>query len=261
MEEQLWMAAECGRVKEVKRILRHNPDVDINWGWSQRVRYTPLHQACNGGHDKIVALLLAHPRIDVNRRSDSGETPLYWACFWGKLSCVQLMLRDPRVDPNAANVDGHTPLWQAVYGGFPDVIKWWIASGREMDLRELRTLQDDHFDFRSLGGAKKEVVSLLERIKGNQAQTRSEIREELGWLGEETKFFALVIFLSDGLLRIKEEAEHDLAGTGRFFMMAKRLPMELQMVLCCRLVGSMRMNIPGEESERGFRELVRKLLH
>jgi hypothetical protein len=42
--------------------------------------------------------------------------------------------------------------------------------------------------------------------------------------------------------------------------MVKELPIELQMVLCYRVVGSMKMNIPGEVRELAFKELARKLL-
>ena len=31
-------------------------------------------------------------------------------------------------------MDGWTPLWWAARYGFLDGIKWWIASGREIDL-------------------------------------------------------------------------------------------------------------------------------
>jgi hypothetical protein len=60
------------------------------------------------------------------------------------------------------------------------------------------------------------------------------------------------------LLEIKEEK---VSGAARFFSIAKELPMELQMVLCHRVVGSMRMNIPGEQRELAFRELTQKLHH
>ena len=152
--------------------------------------------------------------------------------------------------------DGYTPLYYAAYYGHLEVIKWWIASGREMDLGQPGNEKND-----AIGGAKKrgktEVVSLLERFKGNPDQTRSEIRKELRWFGEEAEFFALVIFLSDGLLEIKAETRSEAA---RFFRMARELPMELQMVLCHRVVGSMRMNIPGEQRELAFKQLARQLL-
>ena len=44
------------------------------------------------------------------------------------------MLKDSRVKVNEPNKSGCTPLWRAANYGFLDIIKWWIASGREMDL-------------------------------------------------------------------------------------------------------------------------------
>ena len=44
------------------------------------------------------------------------------------------MLKDSRVKVNEPDNDGSTPLWCAAYYGHLDIIKWWIASGREMDL-------------------------------------------------------------------------------------------------------------------------------
>ena len=57
------------------------------------------------------------------------------------------------------------------------MIKWWIASGREMDLGQPGNEMND-----AIGVAKREgktdVVSLLERFKANPNQTRSEIKKE-----------------------------------------------------------------------------------
>ena len=112
---------------------------------------------------------------------------------------------------------------------------------------------------------------------------------ELGWLDElAAEFFALVVFLSDGLLEIKEEEsmtgakEENKAGAfsffkmtrwlsvekekpiihpnhARFFRIAKELPMELQMLLCHCVVGSTGENISGEQRELAFKHLTRTL--
>ena len=42
--------------------------------------------------------------------------------------------------------------------------------------------------------------------------------------------------------------------------LTKSLPMELQMVLCYRVVGSHWENIPGEQRELAFKELAGKLI-
>ena len=44
------------------------------------------------------------------------------------------MLKDSRVKVNEPNQNGETPLWYAAFFGYLDIIKWRIASGREMDL-------------------------------------------------------------------------------------------------------------------------------
>jgi len=79
---------------------------------------------------------------------------------------------------NEPENNGETPLFWAAYEGHQDVIKWWIASGREMNLG---TPGDDMTD--AIGAAKMmgktEVVSLLERFKSDPAKTRSEVRKEL----------------------------------------------------------------------------------
>ena len=102
------------------------------------------------------------------------------------------------------------------------------------------------------------MVSLLERFRDHQEEIRNEIRKELGWFDETAaEMFALVVFLSDGLLKIEEE---NTAATPRFFRIAKELPLELQMILCYRVVGSSGEIIPGEQREQAFKSLAKSLL-
>jgi len=80
---------------------------------------------------------------------------------------------------------------------------------------------------------------------------------ELGFLDElAAEMFALVVFVSDGLLQINDTTPSPAA---RFFSIAAQLPLELQMVLCFRQVGSTKEIIPGKESEVAFKELAKKL--
>ena len=111
-----------------------------------------------------------------------------------------------------------------------------------------------------------EVVSLLERFIANPAQTRHEVRVKHGMLDALTaEVFALTIFLCDDLLQFKP-ASHPAAAAAataaaiRFFAIASKLPMELQMLLCHRAVGSMKQNILRQDSEAAFKSLARILL-
>ena len=167
------------------------------------------------------------------------------------------MLKDSRVKLNEPNDYGDTPLWRAARHGHLDVIKWWIASGREMDLGT----PGDIYHTDAIGGAKKtgetEVATLLERFKSDGTKTRQAVRMELGWYDEAAaEMFAVVVFVSDGLLQIKDFASSPAI---RFFNIATQLPLELQMMLCFRQVGSAKEIIPSKEREVEFKNLAKKL--
>ena len=188
--------------------------------------FTLLHFACrDGSRSTIVPLLLAHPDIDVNLKDKDGWTPFYLACQYGRPSCVREMLKDSRVKLNETNNYGYTPLYQAALRGHLVVIKWWIASGREMDLGKPGEQKTDAIRVAKERG-RTEVVTLLERFKGDATKTRDAMRVEIGWYDEAAaEVFALVVFISDGLLQIKGTTSTPAA---RLFSIATRLPLELQ---------------------------------
>jgi len=106
---------------------------------------------------------------------------------------------------------------------------------------------------------KVEIATLLERFKENPVKTRLAMRVELGLLDAlAAKMFALVVFVSDGLLLVNDTTT--LSPAARFFSIVSQLPLELQMVLCFRQLGSAKEIIPGKESEVAFEELAGKVL-
>jgi len=171
-------------VDEVKRILGL-PQTDVNFAMN-------YHNALRGGHDTIVALLLAHPDIDVNVKDSNDASPFVTAFYSGHISCVREMLKDSRVKVNEPDKYGATPLRRAASSVSLDVIKWWIASGREMDLGKPGDV--DKTD--AIGGAKKygktETAILLERFKSDAAKTRSEVRKELGINGQYSSYYSIL---------------------------------------------------------------------
>ena len=272
MEEAFWWAAFAGKVTEVEEILRDNPTIDVNWrnpSWG----VPALFIACEYRHDSIASLLLAHPGVDANPRNYDGSTPFMRVCYNGRPSCARLLLRDSRVDVNEQSSDGFTPLYWASFRGMLDVIRWWIMSGREMNLGEPGNEMTDaigvannpvmlamefpkEFEERTARCAK--VASLLEQYKENPVKTRHEVRAEMGWYDQlAAGMFALVVFVSDGLLVPSPRRESPAA---RYFGLVSQLPIELQMVLCFRAVGSAKELIPRRESEVAFKELAKRLL-
>jgi len=114
-------------------------------------------------------------------------------------------------------------------------------------------------------------VSLLERFLANPVQTRHELRVMLGMLDElAAEVFALTVFLCDDLLQLRPAAlaatpnpaavSSAAAAAIRFFTLAKRLPMELQMILCHRAVDSAKESVLRKDSEAAFHSLAKNLL-
>jgi len=248
---------EKGDVKELAELIRQDPGFNVNMavdGYGN----TLLHYACGSGNSSaVIPLLLPHPDIDVNVETRGGYTPFSVACATGSTSCVREMLKDSRVKVNEPDNDGWTPLWRAAYFGYLDIIKWWIASGREMYLG----IPGDVDNTDAIEVAKKrgkmELVTLLERFEENPVKTKHAVRVELGLVDDlAAEMFALVVFISDGLLQVNDTTPSPAA---RFFSIASQLPLELQMVLCFRQVGSLMEIIRGKDSEVAFKELAKRI--
>ena len=182
-----------GDAKKVADLIRKYPDFDVN---RQDVDgFTLLNRACFFGKSSVIPLLLAHPDIDVNVKNRDGTTPFHFACVDGSASCVREMLKDSRVKVNEPSDDGFTPLWSAASSGHLDAIKWWIASGREIDFGKTGNEKTD-----AIGVAKERentrVVNLLERLKSDAVQTRSEVKMEFRINGKSVSQSTLLISLS-----------------------------------------------------------------
>ena len=266
VEKKLYNAAEGGNASEVSSLLRDHPEINVNWTDPDYTQWTALHVASIRGHAEVVKLLLAHPDVDVNIKDDGGQTPFSLGCLRGEVSVVEVLLKDPRVNVTLDDDHGCTPLWCASRGGHFEVIECLIASGRDLgDVKNKKGEDwDDGEDYTALEIAREEnmteVVSLLERFMANPTQTRHEVRVKLGFPDElAAEVFALTVFLCDDFLHLRPAAAVSDAAL-RFFTIAKRLPMELQMVLCHRAVGSMKQNILHKDSEAAFKSLARILL-
>jgi len=137
---------------------------------------------------------------------------------------------------------------------------WWVASGRDFDLG--RPGDVDKTD--AIGAARKfnqlEMVPLLERFRENPVKTRHEVRLELRWYDDAAaEMFDLIVFVSDGMFTIKDDTTITPSPAARFFRIVTQLPLELQMVLCYRLVGIEKEIIPGMVSEVAFKNLTNTL--
>lgn len=124
MERGLYHASHSGDTASVRALLKHHPDIDVNWKNPGFHGLTPLHSAAIYGHPAVVAILLEHPGVDVNRKDNLGGAPLHMACLSGRTECARVLLEDPRVLVNGGSNEGYTPC-----GSRPGMatMAWWSS--------------------------------------------------------------------------------------------------------------------------------------
>ena len=95
-------------------------------GWS------PLHYACQYGHNKIVKVLLAH-KAKVDLQVQIGRTSLHLAAFEGHSECVKLLL-DHHCDVDVQDEEGWTAIILACQEGHPEIVQMLIEHCPDLSL-------------------------------------------------------------------------------------------------------------------------------
>jgi ankyrin repeat protein len=234
--------------------------------------HTVIHVACKFKDPKILKTLLAQPGIDVNIHNEFGMTPLVYACRNNYIPIVKLLLDDPRVDASVTVLDllystnwdhrGYSALFVAALLGHTEVVRCLIASGKHLGpLRQYMNLRCENQRMTSVsnlvvasGYIHPEICGLIKYFEADPVNARREAQNALGMSATiVSNYFALTIFLCDDYLRIK------MTPGQRFFLILKRLPMELQMMICCILQGSTKTHVLCHNSERAFIKLAKEL--
>jgi hypothetical protein len=288
-------------------MLRDEPDIDINQNDGTLYAASSLSISCIHGHAFITEVLLAHPLIDVNYRSMCGrETPFLWACYGNNLEVIKRLLDDPRVGINTPDSSKRTAIWYCVRIRNYNAIVQMLMSGRPFFLgtkgkadyvfdveNDTPTMYWNEFDDEEeendtayvtrSNEILEKIKELLRRYESDPKEVVDELRKELQWyVSRAADLFAIIVFVSDGLLSIKESDICDKGtsgpkkqkrlcenfacvkkhgkpcGTTRFFKIAERLPMEIQMMLCRRFVESVEDIIPRVNVEAAIVKLGHK---
>jgi len=163
---------------------------------------------------------------------------------------VLQLLKDPRVDAALTDNEGNTSFWWRSRYGHCEVVERLIATGRDIGVSKVGRLWGSDTQRNALQIARvrnhMKVVALLQEFKAYPTQVRHELRVKLGMLEElAAELFAITVFVCDDLLQLMppQSTSSRTAAAIRFFNIASKLPMELQMIVCHRAVGSMKQNI------------------
>jgi len=267
-----YRACGHGRLNVVEYLMK-NARVDVMKPNNKGA--TVLFIACAVGEKEVVSLLLADPKIDTTKPDRAGATPFFMACQQDQWEVVLLLLADPRIDPNKTMNDRGSPLWQASQNGNLMVVQHLLASGREIDTKVTSSFNDSTAaeqgrlmgtrtskvndetdeDFERMKTTGPLCADLIDEYERDPMTMRHRLRCQprlreyfIGHL------FALVVFHSDNFVVTRDNAD---VSCKRFFDIASRLPLEVQMVLCNRVFGSPKDIILSRDSEPGFKFLVR----
>jgi len=135
MELQLWEAVYNGDLEEARRLLK-TPTIDVNWRnhleTSVYKDSPPLYHTFGRTEEAFIIskMLLAHPDIDVNVKTASGETPFLRGLDGENELTIQEFLKDARVDFNACDNEGRSPMFWLGRIRYSR-LQFMIASGRE----------------------------------------------------------------------------------------------------------------------------------
>lgn len=244
-------AVRSNNLGRLTLLLQHTDPTELNRTDYNTVGFSVLHEACLGNHHEAVEILLKQPGVDVNLASAGNLSPIHLAI--ASPQAVRVLVKDPRVICSMPDSLGFTPLWWATkYRGL-EVIKLLLCyRGGQLGAMDgvLREAQEQ-------GNA--EILTLLARFAVAPEAVRQRLRNELV-LGEVADLFSIVVFLSDDLLVLRPEssARSEPERTARrFFAMATRLPIEVQMTLCHRAFQSTRSIILSSESALAFGALAK----
>jgi len=232
--------------------------------------------------DILKYLLAKYPQLDVNARCRDGWTPVTWAIHWGNIAGIRLLTNHPLVDLTIVDNEGLTPLLNA--------LKSWRSDAWDVLIESWKDLGPMICPDESRRSGDLWPHTLMKKLQADPEQKLHESRLKLH-RARAAGIYALIVFLCDGLLRVRGQpsllslvtktdplevwtalatlfcgqgSHTRISGfvrasvdtkAARFFRIASMLPLELQMVLCYRTVGSRLDNIPSHFSERAFKAL------
>jgi len=244
--------ARLGKHAEIGPFFAAHPTVDVNGKINGK---SCLHVAIWSRSRQTVREILKHKDVDLNFGDDLSESPLGILSLTGQVEMMKLLLSDERLKTGGE----HCKLLQRFLKDQNyEMIEWLIASGRELghvDLLEENSVCPCATHLRQTA-----MRNLLRRFQTNPTLVRHEVHMNLQYSPAlAVGFFAVVIFLCDGLLQLKPNSAADVTPKTRFLAMACRLPMELQMILCHYAAESARDSIQAKDSEIAFQFLAKAL--
>jgi hypothetical protein len=248
-QEQLVDRCLYGSFNQFKEVLENNPGYDINFlvtniKFPSYLSRSVLHIACSWNKVKQVELLLENPLIDVN--NPPCRTPLHVACEKGFTTITRMLLNHPKINVRITNNDGYLAFDLACIHDKDESILHFLASGKDVSDVFIKSLK------------KKRIKTALENHPLNPEGSRYYHAVGLRYTDvTPSHLFVLIVFFCDGYVELPNTYQ-ETSGRIRFFKIVRKLPMELQMIVCNRMERLDKKFIDSKLIDLGFRYLVTK---
>ena len=128
----LGLACYNEKTEIVQTLLKHKADSSVRQGG-----YTALHWATISDKQDIVHLML-RCGVDINQKTELGETTLYLASRIGNISSLKVLL-SWGADVNMPRDNGFTPLLIATVNDKPNCVEALVKSGANLNTKSEMT--------------------------------------------------------------------------------------------------------------------------
>jgi hypothetical protein len=191
MGEMLVRLSQNGELEGVKKLLKENPDLDVNYGNTtdcpdEDMSPPALIQAVKHSQSEVVDFLLSLKATEPNVVAGEGYSPLCYALMTLSPSndasrrILHSLLRDRRVRPQTKGWAGRDAIWALATSGDLEAARMLIALKGD-DVHLLQEVEEDDYDYvalsRQSGG--EDVAVLLEDFIRDPKGTRACVRAEL----------------------------------------------------------------------------------
>jgi len=242
-ETPFYRACERGHRQIVRLFLESPREIDMN---KCSEIGTPIYLACHCGNFDIAQLLLEScHELDLNIPGYTRWTILHVTCRKGRYDLVDLILDHPqnRIMVNCQDDFKCTEIWWAVSNRHVKVVKRLLASDFDIDVEKRGNLDETPFDL-ALDQQNKELVNLFGDYQNDKGKVREKLRKELKLdVREVARLLSLIVLLTDDYLQFQNHNNYNPANQNihnlhlpikihHFFILALRLPLELQTKLC-----------------------------
>ena len=271
------LAYNRGRL-EIIELLLSDKRIDVNHVVNGQ---SLLFLACLTSDFEMTKKLLRIPEIDVNAISEDGSTALFMACQIGKADIMTLILTHPKTEPNKPMLDNQTPLSVLLEKNHSQALEAFLALADNVDTEALIDVEkgeemgvpgDYNHTIKSLNkrfvlprevglvfGSHESVYVFDEFVNDRRSARARFLKHWKLYYVFSPRAFSLVVMLCDDYFTLTQLESPDISDIKRFFNIAKRLPIEMQMTLCNRIFGLSDDLITKAALEKALRHLAWRL--